>query len=83
MNGGMPFPVEVGPNGEARPIAPAAVSPAPNQVGQAVVEPMPNIFEALYVMGWSVQTQTDVRLDDQVAEVSGETLYVWPVRKER
>jgi hypothetical protein len=44
---------------------------------------MPNIFEALYVMGWSVQTQTDVRLDDQVAEVSGETLYVWPVRKER
>jgi hypothetical protein len=83
MNGGMPFPVEVGPNGEARPIAPAAVSPAPNQAGQAVVEPMPNIFEALYVMGWSVQTQTDVRLDDQVAEVSGETLYVWPVRKER
>ncbi len=79
FNGGMPIPPDV----PLPTLVPSDANAGGDGAVQAVRNPLPNIMESLYVMGWRVQSQTDVRLDGQVADVSGETLYVWPVRKER
>jgi hypothetical protein len=75
VNGGQFFPGGPAPAIEVMPAQGAASAPADLQL-------QPDTAGTLYVLGWQAETLTPVTLDGRPSSSGGETLYIWPVRKE-
>lgn len=64
-----------------------AIAPAPPDPDQPVptdnANPPPAPSNNLYVLGWQARAALPVTLDGRNTDALGETLYIWPVKKEQ